>query len=564
MSHDEPAHCIRHFVRLLRDCAAATEHAELDVRLVGFSARAQTTIRDFAPNRTKGVAFPLALDVAEELTQLGLAKIKSLSFFLSARGFRWKGSQEGSTADLVLSDTKISSRKRRFHLSAHLKFDAADSEAPAVDRMLEDIASATGIRFAKDASTIRVGADEAGRATAEELLATVLTWREIIHTVGQTVRRSIDLRDFPHLVTRSKARAMVADRVTPGPRVKVDFSRAARRCLKREFPEFSWVDGEFGKAIAEDLRLTLRLDWTTRTSSREFTAAVGIALASPRFAPAPHQPWLLSVNLLALFGIESLSMVWAYSTEADLAGSLTECTRILKRVLPIVEAAAVRLRGAERPSMQAFEGPRELTARQAFDLALPSARAWSDDAALIGIGLTSLAAQYVSHFEFSLTAAGEEGRLSMDGAWRITFYSGKKQESLSVEVPWRGPIAESRRDAPLGREWPSENDQILSDGWRDSVDAVSIARIKLRESGKPEDWWDAGGMALSSQANASAVGIPAAPLRDGMFAMEAAWQITFSRGSGRTRTTAVVKVPAYGEAPATLEMNGNGGSGVQN
>ena len=43
----------------------------------------------------------VALAIAEELTGLGTAEIKSLHFLFSADGFRWKGSPEGSSAKLA-------------------------------------------------------------------------------------------------------------------------------------------------------------------------------------------------------------------------------------------------------------------------------------------------------------------------------------------------------------------------------------------------------------------------------------------------------------------------------
>ena len=63
--------------------------------------------------RTKGATFEQALALTEELTQLPPAKIKSLHFIMSAEGFRWKGSREGTKARLMLLDGKSLSAKRR-------------------------------------------------------------------------------------------------------------------------------------------------------------------------------------------------------------------------------------------------------------------------------------------------------------------------------------------------------------------------------------------------------------------------------------------------------------------
>jgi hypothetical protein len=99
---DEPVPAIRQFVRVLRGCAIGTDRSEVDLNLIGTSARARSTIQQFRPQRTKGEPFAPALDIAEELTNLGTARIQSLHFILSADDFRWKGSIEAGSAKLLL------------------------------------------------------------------------------------------------------------------------------------------------------------------------------------------------------------------------------------------------------------------------------------------------------------------------------------------------------------------------------------------------------------------------------------------------------------------------------
>lgn len=142
---DEPVPAIRQFVRVLRDSAIGADRSEVDLNLVGISARARSAIQQFRPERTKGQPFARALDIAEELTNLGAAQIKSLNFILSADCFRWKGSSEASSAKLLLLDAKSFQRKQRFGLAAHLMFEASDPKDTGVGKMLEEIARATGI-----------------------------------------------------------------------------------------------------------------------------------------------------------------------------------------------------------------------------------------------------------------------------------------------------------------------------------------------------------------------------------------------------------------------------------
>ena len=555
---DSPAACVRQFVRLLGNGAVDSEHAEIEVKLVGLSTRAQTTIKEFQPGRTKGVDFAKALAITEELTNLGVAKTKSLNFFLAAGGFRWDGSWAGSTARLVLSDGKVLQRKQRFSLTAHLNFETDNFSDPSIDQMLAAIASATGIPFQKDASTTQIGPDEPGRATPTEILATALTWREILDVAGRAVRQSIDLTGIPHLMTSRQAREFLFDPAKLGKSVRVDFSRNVRRWLRREFPDFSKSEGPWDgealqKKIGDDLLLTLNIDKPSKAFGKKFTVQLGIALSSARFAPTPSRPLRIGVNLFEFFGIAPLPLQWTYATESDLVEALAACAGVTQRVLGIFEPAALRMQDAYKRKLEEFSGPREVGARQAFDLALPLARAWASDAALIGVNSANLSAQCLPNLGFSMPSLSRDGRLTADGLWRIRFHSRDRQENLYVEVASRGPLTQSTLDAPHGRHWPSDTDQILRDGWVDSGCALSVAITKAGEATGQEDWSEPH-MELSSRANPLGPKSIGGPMRDGMFAMEQAWHITLAHKSAGSRTIAMVTVPAHEDRSVTVEV----------
>jgi len=163
---DEPVPAIRQFVRLLRD---GGDRAEVNLNLIGTSARARRTIQEFRPERTKVEPFARSLEIAEELTKLGATQIRSLHFLLSAEGFLWRGSSEASSAKLLLLDGKSFHRKKRFDLSALLTFRANAPKEPFIEKMLGEITKATGIHFRVQTSLMRVQPNEPGRATPEEL-----------------------------------------------------------------------------------------------------------------------------------------------------------------------------------------------------------------------------------------------------------------------------------------------------------------------------------------------------------------------------------------------------------
>jgi hypothetical protein len=560
LERDEPITCIRKFARVLRNCTMDAEHAQVDLNLIGSSARARTTIREFQPERTKQAAFLRALEVTEELTNLGVAKTKSLHFLLSAEGFRWKGSKEGSSAKLALLDAKSFQRNQRFHLSAHLLFAAAGPEEPFIENMLVEIANATGIRFEKDASITSIHANEPGRATPEELFATTLAWRELIETVGERVREKLSLEGVPHLMTTYEAHDFLFDPAKFGKSVPVNFSRAIRKWTKKEFPDYRRVqdagDAEtLHKEIAEGVTTTLGVDKRPKAFSKEFTIRMGVGLTSPRFAPASNRPFELHVNLFHLFGIGPLPMQWTYYTETDLLEALKGSSLLVKKVLAIFEPAAVQMQHAYKRRLEEFRGPRTLSAREAYDLVLPSAKAWAEDAALTGINSMSISGPYLSGFHVSLAALNEQGRLASDGGWHLRFHSRRKQENLHVAVPCHGSITQTRLDAPEGRQWPSDTDQVLRDGWLDSIEALRLAKAKARDVSETDTSMDPQLFELASRANLVSTGAIQLPLRNGMFVMEPSWRISFSRTANGARTIVIVTLPAYGDAPPTAEAH---------
>jgi len=547
------------FVHILRNCTVDTNNAEIDLNLVGSSTRARTTIQEFQPQRTKGVAFSLALQTTEELTNLGAAKIKSLHFFLSAEGFRWKGSINPSSGKIAVLDAKSFQRKQRFHLSAHLFFDALDPQEPSIQKMLVEIANETGIHFEKEASVVAVQQKEPGRATPEQLLVTCLAWSELIETVEKRVRDGISLEGVPHLMTTRQAHDFLFDPAKYGKSFRVDFSRIVRKWLKEEFPNYDRVqhfsDGEsLHKELVEGVITTLRIDKRPRAFSKEFTVWLGVALTSRRFAPTPGQPFELSVNLFHLFGLWPLPMQWTYQTEADLREALGACALLVNRVLAIFEHEAVNFQHAYQRSLGEFAGPRQLSAREAYELALPAAKVQAEDAALIQINSRSISGPYLNSFHVILPTLDGEGRLATNGAWHLRFHSLKWQENLHVTVPCRGSITITRVEAPSGRQWPSFRDQILQDGWIDSVEALRVAKTKAQDvlgpCGSTEIQW----FELASRANVLATGIILPP-RDGMFKMEANWRISFSLANETARSIAVISVPAYSDAQPTAEVH---------
>jgi hypothetical protein len=561
LEQDDPVPAIRRFVRLLREGAADTDRAEIDLNLVTTSARGRITVQQFRPERTKGAPFERALEIAEELTNLGVAQIKSLHFLLSAEGFRWKGASEGSSAKLLLLDGKSFQRKHRFDLSALLIFEARDAKDSAIEKMLAEIAQATGIHFKLQTSSMQLKANEPGRATPEEIFVTVLSWMELVEEIGAKVRAKVLLAGVPHLMTTPEAHKVLFDPAKMGKSVRVDFTRTVRKWLKEEFPNYmrypDALDGEMlHKEIADGVVATLGIDKKPKSFSKEFTIWIGVGLTSPRFAATPDRPFQLAVNLFQLFGIGPLPMQWTYYTEEDLHEALRGAAALVKQVLSIFEPEAAKMQRANARRIGEFEGPREVSAKEAYELALPLAKAWAADAGVIRIVSNMISGAYLAFSPVRLPATNEEGRLAMNGGWWLQFHSRSKQENLYVTVPCHGRIKQTVMDAPLGRHWPSDGDQILREGWIDSVEALRRARAASEQQSTSSGADGIQQFELSSQANVvKSLGTLRPPFHEGMFPMETAWRISFSVMNEKERRITSVAVPAYGDGAASVTVH---------
>ena len=561
LEQEEPVAAIRQLVSLLRRGATSTDRASVDLNLVTTSARGRQVVAEFQPQRTRGVAFEQALAVVEELAALPPTKLKSLHIMAKVGGFRWQGSRAGDEAQLALLDSKSLQRKQRFIFCATLSFASDTAEAPFIADMLHEIEREAGIRFELRSSQMQFSQDESGRATADELLLTALTWNELVESVGQQVRARISLADEPHLMSSSAAISFNTELAQSGKAVRVDFTRIVRRWLKQEFAQYSTEGGELGyffRNVAPGVLAGFALDKRDRPFSKKFTIWIAAGLTSKRFTPAADRPMRLGISLFQLFGIGPLPLMWTYETPQDLEESLASAARVLKGALAIFEREVACLDTAYGRKLAEFAGPRQLSARQAYGVACEVARRWAPDASLTLMHTHLVAAVVIAETSQVVPALDDKGQLTGHGAWCLRFHSKTKQENLQVTVPCYGSVTHVRQDAPSGRQWPSDVDQILPEGWMDSDRAArrALAAAQTKDAGLTAQ--NVGQFELSSRANPKATSVlpPAWPMRDGMFVMETAWRIMFSRAGDGKRGIVYVSVPADGEGAPAVEVQG--------
>lgn len=137
----------------------------------------------------------------------------------------------------------------------------------------------------------------------------------------------------------------------------------------------------------------------------------------------------------------------------------------------------------------------------------------------------------------------------------MQFHSRKKQENLYVTIPCYGPVTQTRLDAPAGRHWPSDVDQIMRDGWMDSDEAARAALAAAQEKDAAASNEEIQQFELSSQANVLAAKVLGSPMRDGMFEMVTAWRVSYSRASEKGRRISSVSVPAYGGGAPVVQVH---------
>jgi hypothetical protein len=550
---DEPIEAIRALVRVLRESTTDLDNARLELNLVATSKRGQSAIREFQPQRTQGVLLSEALAITEELMRLTPAKMSSLHLIATAEGFRWKGSEPGSTARLVLLDTRSLRRKQRFALGARLAIEAERADDRRVEAMVRRIRTETGLEFELESSHMQLTSTDPDRATPDEALLTALAWNEFIESVSEKTRSSVRLDDEPLVKNHWQASDVHRKQFgTGGPRHRVDFPRAAQRWVKAEFAQYSTAltnlrDGFYWRKIAPDVLTGFYIDKKAGPFGREFTISLAAGLTSRRFAAAPDRPLVLPVSLFRLFGIGGSPLRWTYATREDLAEAFASAARLMQPALALFEAEAARLGRAHEFTLAAFSGPRYLSALEAHGIAAATARDWAKDASLVRMGTFPIA-QGLSPVEIPMPPA-LNGRLTPGGGWSLRYHSGEKQRNLDILLPCYGSPARTTMDAATGHQWPGEADQILDAGWMDSTEATRIALEAARGKWPELLAEHLKVLALASTAKALKTGLLPSPPRDGMFEMEAWWSATFARSGPDGKRSVLVRVPAHGGDP---------------
>jgi hypothetical protein len=555
---DEPVAALWTFARTLRAGAILTDGARIEPRLLATSARGLKVLRDFKPDRARSVDFANAIAMIEELAQLPIHKVKSLHLIISAMGFRWKGSPLESTGSLVLLDGKSFRHKQRFRLAANLSFESPTAEGRVIEELLQSIESKAGLRFSGGSGFVQMSVQDAARATDAEVMMTALSWHELIESLTELLRGSVELKTVPHLMTAFQAIRYLGDPERARSCERIYFSRHATRWIKAEFQQYlsksrELADGYFERAATADTLIGFAIDKKAGRYGKSFTISVSVALTSKRFAPSVDRPARMAVQLSRLYGIAPLPFQWTFDSAKDLSEAFSAATQLLRPVLELLEAEAPKLASAHLCQLSEFAGPRHLSARQAHEVALLRAREWAGDASPIALGAAAIEVP----FPWPLAPhppLDPAGRLCAGAAWSLTFHSQRKEENLFVRVPCHGTISLTTMDAPAGRQYPSDVDHILRQGWVDSPETLRVALATAQQLLVTISAANLLSCELRSEAAVPDSKMPLLPLRNGMFDMRAWWRMRFSDPHPQQTRRIEVRVPAYGDGTPRVEI----------
>jgi hypothetical protein len=396
---------------------------------------------------------------------------------------------------------------------------------------LRAIEAATALRFDESRSEVWLRPADPGRATPDELLITALTWNEIVERVGRQLREHVDYQREGCVMTGVRAGERAVHASEQAPAARVDFRRLAERWLKRDFPAYTPTGGPLeagirARSVTPEVVLGFAVDKKAGPLSRMFRVQISAGLTSWRFAAAADRPAWFAIDLFRLFGIAPVPLVFSYRSGDELSDAFASATRLLRPALELLEAQLPSLAAAHARPLSEFAGPRMLSAREAHELAAPQALRWADDAVLFRISSTVSTPERYDLMLNIHRMVQDTGRIGTSGGWWLRFHSRRLQENLHLTVPCYGPITETLAEAPAGRQWPSEVDQTIREGWIDSTQAASMALQKAREQ---HPGTALAGLQLESNASGVRDGLSGAPLRDGMFDMQTVWQIRLSQ-----------------------------------
>lgn len=405
---------------------------------------------------------------------LSLADAGELSLALNARG----GAGMRRSADV------------------QLRTEASAEADPVLVRAAASVKKALGIKLARPRAApgpVLGALDENGErrptTSVEQWLPVVAAFEEAFARASLDIAGTgLSLDGFALLYPtgRQAFQARMTDVLAHRGTESVAFEPRLKALMRERFPEYLFEKPgpdrvDFRRRLAPTLDLVLIVRKENALLGKRFTLELGLML--PDTPLAGHR---LHRTVFELFGAEFAQPAWAYSTEEDLKTALTSCGDLLAFLLPTLERSFLPLLvplPSAIPDVVSQRGP--LSAREAFDLALPLVHEWDP-----GAELESISCDTWPLWLREMAEMLEHGRLARHARWTFVFQSRARSECCRVTIPRIGRI----RWRCVGLLWQEERVQpglALDVSWADSTwSAAQIARWagERASEGPPHVW----------------------------------------------------------------------------
>lgn len=393
-------------------------------------------------------------------------------------------------------DTLVEATFSRFqhngvHMAAALtlSFPALSLKDPSVSKTIAAASDRLGLRFEKPVSSMgqpsQTAAQTSGLSddrllppTSSQLLIVLLTFDEVLARAAEQIgARTEDLESVPLLFSRSKGFDKRMQDMLAGKKGTVNFPSALKHFMKASFPDYSFDRSDpeqlwFRRSLSPTLDVLLLFEKLHQWGvGKTFSLRFAVDFPNTRFGGSHTGFGGTRHSIFWMFHQAWEEHVWAYTTVEELAVALESCRAIVQRVLPALESHS---RDLFLPMPADLNGgiPQQgaLSAREAYEVVLPMARNWSQDAQIEAIGITSRL-QWRDDAPLSVS---ESGRLGLGGSWTFKFLSKRLDQYCSYSVPHTGRIWWNFYHV-LQNAYPKYSAVLESDGWIDSTAVVPRA-----------------------------------------------------------------------------------------
>ncbi len=310
-------------------------------------------------------------------------------------------------------------------------------------------------------------------AAPEARLILPRVFDEVMARTSDQIRaRTEDLAGIPLLFGRSGGFEKRMTDVRAGKKETVNLPSHLKRFMKQHFPEYGFDRGDpeqlwFRKTVAPTLDLLLKFEKVHQWGlGKTFTIDFAVDFPGTPFRHGQVERGGLLKNIFWMFHESWEQKVWAYTTSTELLTALRGCRDLLNRILQVLEEQCCEL--LLPPPLTLPSGIVELgalTAREAYNIVLPMARNWAEDAEMESIGAAPIT---------------EGGRLLQEADWRLKFVSKGLDRYCWYVVPHTGRVWWDFYPV-MQNAIPKYSSVLNSDDWIDSTEVAPRAFQEIQE-----------------------------------------------------------------------------------